>query len=114
MISWNWFFFLILVSSAYAGISYVGQLTATDSPSVFHTVLRLFKPSILLPMILATIAFNASLYFGFLATPVALTVAVSTGVIVSFTYSAVVMGTLVNALKLLGVSFILIGIFLLR
>ena len=110
----NWVLFLFLVSVAYVGITYVGHLTAHESASVTKTLLRLFKPSILLPMILATMAFNASLYYGFLATPFALSVAVSIGVIISFLYSIFMMGAGVSAPNLLGVALIIVGIFLIK
>ena len=114
MIILNWVLFLFLVSFAYAGITYVGQLTAHESASVTETLIRLLKPSILFPMILATMAFNASLYYGFLATPLALSVAVSVGVIISFLYSTLIMSAGVSALKLLGLALIVVGIFLIK
>lgn len=111
---WNWIFFLSFVSAAYVGISYVGQMTGGESTSAGNSAMRLFKPSIFIPMVLANAAFSASLYYGFLATSTALTVAVSVGVIVSFVYSVIVVGATISAAKLLGVGFILVGVYLVR
>ena len=108
----HWIFFASLVALAYIGISYVGQMTGGESPSVGHTILKMFNPVIFAVLIVANTTFSASLYYGFLVTSTAISVAVSIGVIVSFSYSVVIIGAAFSFIKIFGVFLILSGIYL--
>ena len=112
MLHWILLFSLSVVT--YLCISFVGYLTNSATTNVFNAIQKLFDIKILLLILVSNIFFVSALYYGFLETSFAITIAIVIGVITSFVFSAMMYGMHVTFLHVLGIVFILAGIYLLR
>ena len=110
----HWLYFVFLSILGYICISIFGRLVGPSSTSFVNAVLSTFKPLPLVVVMLGNAALGGALYFGFLATQSAIPIAISIGVVTSFVFSVTVVGAQITAVKLLGVTLIIIGIYLLR
>jgi drug/metabolite transporter (DMT)-like permease len=106
--------FFVFSFIAYTLISWFGQLTGGSPGNLREDVLEVFKPIPLLILLVSNAFFAAGLSFGFTFSKDAIPMAVAVGVIASFVYSALFLGANITWLKILGVVFVLVGIYLLK
>ena len=112
MISWAYFIGLFILG--YIGISVFGRLVGPESTSLVNAVLSTFKPVPLAVVLIANALLGGALYLGFLNTQLAIPIAISIGVVTSFVFSVFFLGAKITTVKIVGLLFILIGIYLLR
>ena len=110
----NWILFTVLSVLAYVCISAFGQFGGEGSTSVLGAALSTFKPLPLVLLILGNIFWSTGVYLGLRNTSDVIPIALSIGVLTSFIYSAVFLGSVVTGARILGVAVVLFGIYLLR
>lgn len=110
----QWFLFLCLTVCMYACISTIGKVSGGSSDTLLGAVRGVFRLPVLALMLGANGFFAAALFYGFHVTANALTIAVAVGVVSTFLYSVAFTGVTVSQLNVLGVGFVVIGIFLLK
>jgi len=110
----HWMYFILIISLMYICIATIGRITGGESLSAVASVRQLFTPLLIFVMILANTLFAVGIYYGFIVSSNALPVSVVIGIVVTFIYSVLVMGVSVTAAKILGIAFVLVGIYLLR
>lgn len=111
---WYWVYFVVLISVMYVGISTIGRLSGGSGESLYSSIVNLFTPLILLLVILTNVLFAAGIYYGFIVSSNALSISIAIGIITAFCYSVLLLGVTITPAKLLGLSFVLVGIYLLR
>jgi hypothetical protein len=109
----NWLLFLLIGVLAYAALSLMGQLSSGDAKSALDAALRLFSPYALVALVIGNALWAIALYFGLKETNAAIPALIAVGVITSFVYSALLLGSEVTIQKIAGLAAILIGISLL-
>lgn len=110
----NWMLFILLATTGYVCISIFGRLVGPESTSFLKAVMTTFKPLPLSVVMIGNMLLGGALYYGFLSTSFAITIAIAIGVVTSFVYSSIVFGITITLIKVIGVLMILIGIYLLR
>ena len=110
----NWIYFTLLASLGYLGVSIFSQLTGANAQSYTELLKNVIKPLPLLIMVVANMFLASAVYFGFLATSTAIPIMLSIGIITSLLYSVFALGAVVTLTKIVGVAFIIIGIYLLK
>src|SRR5262245_35654402 len=113
LVPYSGLLFVATIILAYTGIAVFAQLTGGSSHTALGAFLSPVRPVPLALVILANMFFALGLYWGFSLTRYALPVAFAIGVIVSFSYSAVVFGAKVSVLKIGAAGVIILGIVLL-
>ena len=110
----HWILFILLSFITYLCISLVGYFSNNASKNVFDAIATLLDIKIITLIILSNIFFVSALYYGFLETSFAITIAISIGVISSFIFSVFAYGVQVSLMHIVGVVFIIGGIYVLR
>ncbi len=110
----TWIYFIGLSIIGYIGISIFGRLVGPESTSFTNALISTFKPLPLGVVLVANALLGGALYFGFLTTQLAIPIAISVGVLTSFVFSVAFLGAQVTLIKIVGLLFIIIGIYLLR
>lgn len=108
------FLFATLSFIAYTFIALFGQLTGGVSETLLESMRPIFKPQALMVLLVGNIFFACAIFIGLKITAFAVPAAIAFGVIASFVYSVLFLGGAITAMNVLGVIFILIGIFLLK
>ena len=106
--------FFVLSFITYTLFSWFGQLTGGGPGNLKEDVLSIFKPFPLLILLIGNAFFAGALSVGFSFSKDAIPMAIAVGVIASFTYSALFLGANVTWIRILGVAFVLVGIYLLK
>lgn len=106
--------FFILSFVTYFLIAWFGHLTGGSPGNFWQDVAEAFKPLPLFIILVSNFLFAAALSHGFKLTSYALPLSVAIGIIASFTYSVAFLHAAVTPLKLAGIAFILLGIYILR
>lgn len=111
----TWGVFIVFGIVAYTLISYYGMVTSNaQAGSPLEIVSGIVThPAGVFAMIVGNLLFAVALYYGFQLTPSALSIMYATGVITGYAYTYVTGRTEVSGLHLLGVLFIILGIWLL-
>ncbi len=110
----QWFLFLFLTVCMYICISTIGKVSGGSSNTLIGAVKGVFTLPVLGLMLTSNGLFAAALFYGFHVTANALTIAVAVGVVSTFLYSVVFTGVTVSVLNVLGLLFVVTGIFLLK
>lgn len=110
----SWILFATISTLAYIAISLFGQLSGGSSPSALTTALSVFKPLTFITMVAGNVLWGVAVFYGLQNTTYAVTAAIALGAIVSFIYSAVILGAPITSFRILGIAVILVGIYLLR
>ncbi len=98
----------------YVCISTIGKVSGGASDTLVGSVRGIFQPHVLLLMLAANAFFAAALFYGFQATANALTIAVAVGVVSTFFYSVAFTGVTITTTNVIGLTFAIIGVFLLQ
>lgn len=106
--------FAIFSVLAYTCISFFAQITGGGSATLLQAALSAVRPLPILILIVGNIFFSMAVFSGFGWTKFAVPAAIALGVVTSFVYSAVFLGGAVSLVRMLGVVFILAGIYFLR
>lgn len=114
MILMPWVYFIGLAVAGYICISIFAQLVGPSSTSFWSAVVSTFKPLPFGVVMLGNALLGGALYYGFLSTNAAVPIAISIGVITSVAYSVSFLGVTITTTKLVGITMIIIGIYLLR
>lgn len=110
----QWLIFLATTVVAYTFIATLGRLGGGEAETAWDSVKNLFTPLVFGVMVVGNLFFVVGVYYGFLVTENAIPIAVTLGVLTSFVYSIVTLGTTVTPPHLAGLGLIIIGIYLLR
>ena len=109
----QWIYFILLSICGYLGVSVFSHLVGT-APSLMDSIKGIFKPLPLLCVLVTNICLASAVYFGFLASSTAIPIMLSVGIVTSLVYSVFFLGVTITSVKLLGVLFIVVGIYLLK
>ena len=109
-----WIAFILLTAVMYICISLIGRFTGGEATSVFGSVRSLFSLPILGLVLASNVIYAISIYYGFIVTENALPISIALGVLLSFVYSLIFIGTTLTLVKVVGVTLIIVGIFLLK
>lgn len=110
----NWIYFVVIISVMYVCIATIGRFSGGDATSAIQGIRQLFTPLLLSLMLLSNVLFAFGIYYGFVVSSNALPISVAIGVAATFIYSVLTLGVSVTLTKLLGIAFVLLGIYLLR
>ena len=110
----QWILFIFLTVCMYVCISTIGKVSGGSSSTLTDALKGVFQPHVLVLMLLANGFFAAALFYGFQSTTNALTIAVAVGVVSTFFYSVLFTGVSVTTTNIAGLTFAIIGIFLLQ
>ncbi len=106
--------FVALSFATYTLVAVFGQLTGGSTGTFWQDILAVFKPVPLLVLLASNLLFAAALSLGFRFTRDAIPMAIAIGVLASFVYSLLFLGSEATLTRLAGVVLILVGIYLLR
>ena len=110
----NWFYFTVSAVLAYVSLSLFGKLSGGSATSALGSVFATFKPTAFFFLIVGNVLWAVAVFFGLRGTPYALPATIAIGIITSFFFSVVVLGTSITIYRLLGIVVILLGVYLLR
>lgn len=108
----HWLLFVVSILVAYTGIAVFGHISGEKSTPL-AAFLAALQPVPLLIVTGANMFFALGLFYGFKITRFAIPMTISSGVIVSFLYSAFVLGAKISVYKIAGIVLILGGVALL-
>ena len=110
----NWTLFGASAIVAYGFLSAFGQLGGGSGTSGFGAAMATFKPLPFVLLVLGNVAWSVAIYYGFQNTKFAIPAVIAVGVITSFLYSVLFLGSSATATKMFGVGVILLGVYLIR
>ncbi len=110
----SWVYFIGIAIVGYVGIAIFNRMVGGDAASFIEAVKNTFTPVPFVVMVVSNVLLGGAVYYGFLSTQSAIPIMISIGVMVAFVYSVVFLGIEVTALKILGLLFIMLGIYLLQ
>jgi hypothetical protein len=110
----NWALFAVTSVGAYVFISMFGEFGGEASSSAVGAALSTFKPLPLVFLLVGNVLWGVAVYFGERSTSEAIPAAIALGVVTSFVFSAIFLGSTVTWERSLGVAVILLGVYLLR
>ena len=109
-----WIAFIVLTAVMYICISLIGRFTGGEAASALESVRSLFSLPILGLILASNVIYAIAIYYGFIVTENALPISIALGVLLSFVYSLIFIGTTLTLVKVVGVTLIIVGIFLLK
>jgi drug/metabolite transporter (DMT)-like permease len=107
----NWLRFGVLGAVAYVGIALMGYLGAGPADTVWQVIRNAYQPRVVALMLAANGLWIVAVYYGRRETDAATSMLVALGVVVIFVFYALLLGTKLTALKVLGVVLVLAGIY---
>lgn len=110
----NWFLALIATIISYTAISYFALRAGGATTFKQALLLPVSNPIDFALILSGNAVFGVAAYFAFKNTPYAITIVISTGIIVSFVFSTLFTDVRITALHILGLALIILGAWFLK
>ena len=109
-----WVLFVATGILSYLLLSLFGQLTGGSVNSAISAFLAAFKPIPFVVLIIGNALWGVAIFFGLQNTKYAIPGVIALGIITSFFYSVIVLENTVTWPRLVGLGFVMLGIYLIR